>query len=72
MLSPDDVINLMWQNRRVLRKQAILARAPRTPFNQVPRVIRYLHEAARIAQNSSVWSLRRLSVSFRRTTSTYS
>ena len=47
-------------------------RARRPPPNQLTRFACKLHEAARIAQNSSAWSLSRLSMSFKRTTSVYS
>ncbi len=72
MLSSDDVVDLMRKKRCFLRQQAILTRAPSTPFDKASCFVRYLHDAARIAQNSSVWSFKRLSMSFSRTASAYS
>ncbi len=53
VLPSDDVVNLMGQNRRVLGKTAVLTRGVRTSLDQVPRVARKPHEAARTVQNSS-------------------
>ena len=52
VLPPDGVVDLMGQNRR-LRKAAVLTGAVGTPLDQLPRVARQLHEAARMVQNSS-------------------
>ena len=72
MLLSDDMVDLMGQNRRCLWKLAILACTSSTPLDQLARVARKLHDAARMVQKSSASSLRTLSISFKRTTSAYS
>lgn len=53
MLSSDDVVDLMGQDRCVLRKAAVLACPLGAPLDQLSRVAREPHEAARMAQSSS-------------------
>lgn len=72
MLPTDDVVDLVRQNRCALGTAAVLARTMSAALSQLPQIARYLHDAARIVQNCSASSLRRLSMSFKRTTSEYS
>jgi hypothetical protein len=72
VLTGDDVVDLMGQYRSLLREVTILTCTWGTALDQLARLFGDLHEAARNDQNSAVWSLRRLSMSFRRTISEYS
>lgn len=72
MLLPDDMVDLMGQNRRLLWKLAVFTRALSASLDQFACVARDLHDAARMVQNSSASSLRILSMSFKRTTPAYS
>jgi hypothetical protein len=65
----DDVVDLVRQNRCALGNAAVLAPTMSAALSQIPQIARYLHDAARIVQNCSASSLRRLSMSFTRTTS---
>lgn len=53
MLFPDDVVDLMGQDRRVLGNPAILTCPLSAPPNQLSCIARELHDAARSVQNSS-------------------
>lgn len=53
VLPPNDVIDLMRQNRRILRKAAVLADPLSALLDQLPHIAGDFHDAARIDQKSS-------------------
>src|SRR5262245_1168800 len=64
VLTGDDVIDLVRNDRGLLGKMAVLARTLSAALDQLPYCARHLHEAARIVQSPSAWSRSRLRVSF--------
>ena len=71
VLSSDDGVDLVRQNRRALGKPAVLTRTLSAPLDQLARFARKLHDAGRIVQAPSPGA-RGGEMSFKRTTSVYS
>jgi hypothetical protein len=53
VLPSNDMVDLMRENRRILRKMAVFTGVVGPLLDQLSRIARELHEAARIVQNSS-------------------